>query len=50
MSITSGVNGEQKLPQAESTQQKFIGRKRIIGRNRNQPVNDTCSIEETVFT
>lgn len=50
MSVTSGVNGEQKLPQAESTQQKFVGRKKSIGRNRNQPVYDTFSIEETVFT
>jgi hypothetical protein len=50
MSITSGVNGEQKLPQAESTQQKFIGRKGSIFRNRNQPVNDAFSVEETIFT
>jgi hypothetical protein len=44
------VNGEQKLPQAGSTQQKLIGRKGSIGRNRNQPVNDTFSELETVFT
>jgi hypothetical protein len=50
MSVTSVVNGEQKLPQTETTQQKFIGRKRSIVRNRNQPVNDTFSVEETVFT
>jgi len=50
MSVTSGVNGEQKLPQAERTQQNFIGRKRSIGRNRNQPVNDTYFVEETKFT
>jgi len=44
------VNGEQKLPQVENAQQNFIGRKTSIGRNRNQPVNDTFSVEETIFT
>jgi hypothetical protein len=44
------VNDEQKLPQAENAQQNFTGRKTSIGRNRNQPVNDKFSVEETMFT
>jgi hypothetical protein len=45
MSVTFGVKGEQKLPQAESTQQKFIEQKRNIGRNGNH----TYSVEEAMF-